>query len=225
MAKFIKRLAVFILPVFITAFIVLSPAVSAATVDEIVAMHDAGIPSDTIIKVIDATGLDRALDIDTIIYLKNKGLDQDVLDYLAGFLASDETTEPIYSEDSSQSNYMGGGFHDRYEAYSQNGYQDYNQYPSNSSGYYGPPGSISIYEPPVYFVGRYPYYGAWQAPHLYGYDPNAINYYYGNYPFFFPPYYNHDGRCDMDDIYRHWYHDRGFRIGYHDDNWNINLHF
>ncbi|MFH1676073.1 MAG: hypothetical protein ABIC40_03525 [bacterium] len=184
--------------------------VSAATIDEIVQMHESGISSDTIIAVIEATGLDEPLAISDLEFLNEVGIDSDILTYLAQYLPK-ENTEREYDENDEQaekSNRAGGeGFHaGRGTDYDYNryyGYDDYYSYRGNSDR------NVIIYEPPVYFLNNDPYYHAYRAPRVWRTDP----------------YYSHNGGISIyGDRYPYpvtvpmpWgYSDRSWRYGWRD---------
>ena len=185
-----------------------SPA-RAATIDEILAMNDAGLSPEVIIDVIDATGLEEPLDIDTLIMLQKKGVNEQVIEYLAGMLPDESQDQSGDSEnrDSEQSNRLGGeGFHhsNRYEnAQGQDSYYDYWEPSGDWNGYYPPLGSISIYEPPVYFIENKPYYHGWRAPRVY---PRRHDYRGYPYGYWYP-----DGYVVPfdNDYWWSWSHDRG----------------
>lgn len=234
----------------VALFLCMPTASQAATVDEIISMQDSGVPADVIIKVIDSTGLDKPVDVDTIILLQQHGVDKAVLDYLAG-LMSNENTPPAETgtdeaDNSSDSNYMGGEFHGNYSGGNYN-YEQSPQYsgrsgywegPGSGSGLYPPPGTISIYEPPVYMMGRHPY-GAYYSPHIYGYDPNNPQGYYYYDPYYYqsynnyPPYFYYDGNYSSGNWawgYNFGRHHRShdnhdFSVIYNDDHFGIRLHF
>jgi len=165
--------------------LILPYAAIAASADEVIAMTDAGIPPETIIDVIDATGADELLDTDTIISLMEYGVDNDVIEYLLE-LTDDDTKVEVSgyerwgSESEYRPNYAGGpGFNhngDNYDSYS-DGYWDNDRETTRGAQYYRPYGSgITVYEPPVWVYGRNNNY--YIDPNRYYYN----DYYNGYYP-------------------------------------------
>jgi hypothetical protein len=153
----------------------------AATVDEIISMQDSGLPAEVIIQVIDATGLDKPMDIDTLELLQKHGLDESVLSYLTKYLTEDaqastsdeKAQDNSQGDDSSTGNLIGGeGFHHNGDYYGSQGSGDngYWDGPSYRNDYYPPPGEISIYQPPVYVPYGNGYRHYYQAPRLYDYN-------------------------------------------------------
>src|SRR3989304_2743768 len=71
--------------IFLMAIFLLSAPAEAATIDDIIAMHDAGVSGDIIVDVIEATSLDEEMDADAILFLESIGLDPIVLDYLKSY--------------------------------------------------------------------------------------------------------------------------------------------
>ncbi|MCX6645543.1 MAG: hypothetical protein NTY09_04175, partial [bacterium] len=160
------------------AFIFLTPGANAATIDEILIMSDAGIPTDVIIEVVEATGLDDDLDEDAILKLVDADLDPTLLQYLLSFLPDsensnlvDDSNNPVDNSLSNNPNWAGGpGFshggtgynplNDRSDpnvywegpAYSDTYYRD------NYNNYYYPRNlGVVVYEPPVYQLYSHPY--------------------------------------------------------------------
>jgi hypothetical protein len=166
--------SVFVVGAFLAAMLIMVPSPArAATIDEILAMNDAGLSAEVIIDVIDATGLDEPIDVDTLILLQKKGVDEQVIEYLAGMLPDDNQggSENYEDQGAEESNRIGGeGFHssNRNDGANERNYgNDYWQPSDSYYGYYPPLGSISIYEPPVYFIDNEPYYHGWRAPRVY----------------------------------------------------------
>jgi hypothetical protein len=231
-----------------------APVVKAATFDEIVSMTESGLSPEVIIEVIEATGLDKPIDVDTWLSLEEQGVDKAVLEYLATLLPTDTSDEASGGEYATggeyDSNRIGGeGFH-------HNQYPNYPPQNSNNSDYwdgphyrdyYPPLGSIGVYVPPVYVpynYPNYPYYNAYPPanPYYYnrGYWDNGwyVLYDENNYiPY--NPYYDGYGSYGWNnsywtgnagDWYRRWRHDHdrdnfGGSIRYEGDNFGISLHF
>jgi len=156
------------------------PPVEAVTVDEIVSMHKAGVAPKIIIEVIEATGLEEEITWETLENLEKAGLDEIILDYLAGYLPESQGEENLGEESSegARSNLMGGeGFHhgQRYHnppsSHNNEEYWKYWEGVPFSDLIPQPwlPGTIYIFEPPVYFLYDDPYYRAWRAPRFYRY--------------------------------------------------------
>jgi hypothetical protein len=255
-----KTICAWIISLTASALLLIAVPTSAraATIDEIISMHDAGLPAEVIIQVIEATGLDEPLDIDTLNMLSEHGLDSEVLSYLTKYLPSEaegnseeSSAEP---ETSHHSNWAGGeGFHHDNSKYGpwDNSYRgnDYREGPRYGNDYYPPLGSISIYEPPVYFLNNRPYRHAYRAPHLYGYRPGwwsggqyiiPDGFFYNPY-FYLPPsgmwphgYY--DGWMTGDDWgadwFGRWRHGHGrsdwdssLGAWFRNDDFSISIHF
>jgi hypothetical protein len=239
--------------ILLFAWILIPIATHAATIDEIVAMSDAGLTPEVIIDVIDATGLEEPMDVDTWIGLQKQGVHEDVLSYLIQFLpeGSETGSDTSGSEgDPGDSNRLGGeGFHhggsDNYSNDYGNSGNDYWEGPSYRNDYYPPLGSIGVWVPPVYVMGRHPY-RAYPAPRYYdynrGYWDNGRYVIYDrnyNYPYYDMPYdywqyggYGHDQYWydNPDDWYWRWKYDRhgsGWNgsIEYNGDDFGISLHF
>jgi hypothetical protein len=181
--------------------LLLSSPLRACTVDEIIAMDEAGIPPEVVIEVIEATGLDDPVDIELITDLAELGVDSAVLEYLAGYLeqeAGDEEdadTDDDDEESNRHPNWGGGeGFHhggtgynplrDNEPASSRRDNRRYQPYDYR----YNPDRSVLVYEPPVYVLYNRPYYRAYRAPRYYD---------RGRYP--------HDWPWYVDD---RWFHPR-----------------
>jgi len=149
---------------------------NAATPDEIVAMTQAGIPSDVIIDVIDATGFEGELDADTLTLLIDSGVDESVVNYLlskledGGDIEAEVSGQEAWGADiTDHPNWVGGeGFHGRSR---ERGRQDdYWEGRSYYEDHYGPGYGIVVYEPPVYILDNHPYYHAYRAPRYYRYN-------------------------------------------------------
>jgi hypothetical protein len=154
----------------------------AATLDEIVAMQDAGISAEVIIEVIQSTGLDDPLDIDALIYLAQNGVDDAVLDFLAQALPVEASWEEIEagmtdseSDLSDHPNWAGGeGFHHGGTSYNPlrdrkpDVYWEGSQYGGYPYGYF-PDYRVRVYEPPVYILDDNPY-RAYRVPRYYRYN-------------------------------------------------------
>lgn len=225
----------------------------AATTDEIIAMSDAGLPPDIIIEVIKATGLPDPLDIDTIIRLKMHNIDNKILEYLASNFAQSESesSQPDESTKNSteekRANFLGGeGFHSKkYAPLLPDLTNSYPMDPYRNLDYYPNPGSIAIYEPPVYFLVKRPYYRAYKAPRYYRLPPlyrsGPLIFVYDDFLLYYPLPKWFDNPCDTywwtDDEwmfnwkgkwYRHHRYDdwdSTFDAWYHDDDFSISLHF
>jgi hypothetical protein len=197
----------------------------AATVSEIVEMHNLGVPPEVIIEVIQATGLDDELDEAAWAYLVDSEVDPMVLEYLAVEFLLDGSEYPAGEDDSSREvdvsqhpNRMGGeGFHHQPTGYNplydSGPREDYWSQQGYTGGCYTLPGGIVVYEPPVYILDNRPYYRAWQVPRVYphGYWDN------GRYMIYdtdrYRPYYSiSPGREN-----RRW-----TGRGWHDDFWGWN---
>ncbi len=157
----------------------------AATLDEIISMHDAGVPPQLIIEVIEATGLDEPLDVDSLVYLAESGVDSAVLDFLIDAFPVESGWEEIddardsTSDSGNHPNWAGGqGFHHGRGGTGYNPLRDQNY----DSGYWEGPGyrndyydsnyRVTIYEPPVYSRYNRPYYRAYRVPRVYRYYPD-----------------------------------------------------
>jgi hypothetical protein len=162
----------------LAAFFFFTPASNAATIDEILIMNDAGIPTDVIIEVVEATGLDGDLDEDAIVKLIDADLDPDLLQYILSFLPESDYSNMTGETDneaddnlSNNPNWAGGpGFsHDGSGYNTSNDGSDPNVYwdgPSYSDSYYGGnydnyyyPHNLGVvvYQPPVYQLYSHPY--------------------------------------------------------------------
>ena len=232
-------------------FLALPAAASAATVDEIISMHNAGLSSDIIIQVIDATGLDKPMDIDTLELLKKDGLDDSVLSYLTKYLPQDDQVKGGSGNgpDTGNDNLMGGpGFHQTPGGSGPNP-DDNSVCPGgsgpNPNGDYsvcpggpGPgcldstPGSVSIFRSPVYvpYGTRHRYY--YEAPPVYDYSQGywqngfwVINPYSSPFSYYpsdtFLPYFY----FSTDWRHRHSRFGFGNGIRYRGDGFSIGLHF
>ncbi len=173
----------FWLPVFIVLSLLITIPVQAATIAEIVAMSEAGVPPDVIIDVIDATGMEDPLDADSISWLLDSNVDNAVLEYVLVnyYIEDDIDIDDVMLESSSErdytDNWAGGGFHGStgYNPLNdQGGRTGYWDGPGGSSVYhddhYTNYGGIYIYEPPVYVLDNDPYYRAWRVPRNYYYN-------------------------------------------------------
>ena len=218
--------------VFAALMLLIAGPTHAATIDEIMAMQDAGVPNDVIIDVIDSTGLDDPLDADTIVWLVENDLDPEILGYLLEnyYVESDEETgkddygydpddnDPYSNMRSGEGFHGGAGYNplrdnDRDEYYRDNNYRDDNyrndNYYRNYYYYqdYGYP-VVYVYEPPVYLLYNHPY-RAYRTPRYYnGNTGTWINGYY-------PDYYHSYHRHNHDHYWDNWYENRGWR-GYSD---------
>ena len=207
---------IFLIALF--TFIFLTTGVNAATIDEILIMRDAGIPTEVIIEIVEATGLDDNLDEDAIIELVDADLDPDLLQYLLTWIPGDENytdyaTGGTYGSIEDHPNWAGGsGFHHGGTSYNPlNDRSDPDRYwegPSYTDGYYRDgynnyyyPGNmgITIYQPPVYQLYSNPYI-AYPLPRYYDYT----NYYHGYWDN--GRYVIYDG--DYIQHYDQWYRDR-----------------
>jgi hypothetical protein len=151
------------------AFFLAPETAVAATVNEITAMHDAGIPPEVMIEVLDATGIDEEVDEDTIVYLWDCGVDQDVIEFIIqNFLpdkSNPETEAPLSGDENLEDrpNFAGGlGFnHDGnpYQYWDGPSYTNDNYWPQYITPYNG----VTVYQPPVYIIPGYPYC-TYQAP-------------------------------------------------------------
>ena len=199
-------------------FAAATPAL-AATFDEIIAMQDAGIAPETIIEVIEATGLDEPLDVDALIYLAENDVDTMILDFLIDALPTDaawvdleEDSYARYEDISDHPNWAGGGgFHRGGTGYNPlRNRDDSNRYWEGSDGYYnyypnyGDDYRVRVYEPPVYILDDNPY-RAYRVPRVYNYNTNR---YRNPYTYTSPNYYVHPGN-------------RNYR--YYDNGWGGNL--
>ena len=226
--------------------------VLAATMDEIISMHKAGLPAEVIIKVIDATGIEFTIDADALAKLKGQGLDDAVLNRLADFIPSEikEETNGGSGGDKDVTrhpNWFGGeGFHSPETDRSTRRYRDSGDYygPENSryqTPYGSPPGSIWMSQPPVYVMGHGPSYPGCPFPRYYSYAPGYWN---GNvYVFYGNSYFPYEG---YNPCYSEWWRnqeysskwyldwrlsgrrhewDSSLDLKYRDDKFRIRIHF
>jgi hypothetical protein len=182
------RLAVlFGITVFMQFLIQLGSPVQSATLDEVIAMHEAGLSAEVIIKVLDATGMETAIDAETLVSLKEQGLDDEVLSRLADFISSgiddSRQAESTVGPDSAyQDNRLGGeGFHSNrsystppyYQEYDQQGYYQRGNFDNSryQTPFNTPLGSIWISRPPVYVFRRGGYVQVYPYGQYYDYGP------------------------------------------------------
>jgi len=217
------------LSVFLLLVFLVSSQTQAATMAEIIAMSDAGVPPDVIIDVIDATGMDDNPDADNIGWLLDSGIDDAVLEfilinyYIEDDIDIDQAIRDSEIQNDARDNWAGGSYHEGtgYIPMYQSSGNDRFSYDRNNGL-----GGIYIYEPPVYVLDNHPYYRAWQVPRTYGYadgysnGPGYIIYgneYYNPYsysdPWGYDPYWT-----DWDEDGR-WYDNRW----HHHDGWSGSL--
>jgi len=216
------------LMIVLVSVLILLPlqAAGAATLDEIVAMSDAGLPTEVIIEVIDVTGLDDTLDVDAITWLIESELNPDVLEFLLEYYYSGEDKEYFEDEENDPDEYSnrrsGEGFHGSsgYNPLRDRDDGDYYQ-ENNNYGYhysdntYYP--NVYVYEPPVYMMNNGPYYGAYRAPRIYNYNQSYRG--NGNYAWYDGNYYapHHYNEPYWNNYYEdHYRYDnrRGYRDGW-----------
>lgn len=202
----------------------------AATLDEIFIMSGAGIPTDIIIEVVEATGLDDELDEDAILELVDADLDPLLLEYLLTYLPDYDEYDLMENPDlydgnnlSNHPNWAGGsGFshggtgynplNDRSDpnvywegpAYSDSYYRDqYDNY------YYPRNMDVVIYEPPVYQLYSNPY-RAYPIPRYYNYSQGY--WYDGQYVIYDGDFHRNHNYCNDP-----WYRDRYYDYYWGDD--------
>ncbi len=212
-----------------------SPAF-AATSDEIISMHEAGVPSEIIIEVIEVTGFDDPLDTETIYYLVDYGVDQGIIDYLlsridddSDFFEEDSFRQAWGDDISNHPNWGGGdGFHHGTSGYNPlnernrqgdyregQRYRDNDYYRSNRDG-----GGIYIYAPPVYILDDGYWYGGYRTPRYYDNRNRNVRYsdpyYYDDYSRYYDRYWRDRDWCDYRYRYRDGWSGSYFWDGYYD---------
>ncbi len=194
----------------------------AATFDEIIAMHDAGVPSEIIIDVIEATGIEEEIDTETLVLLLDYGVDNTVIDYIIDLIGDEDIEVEVsgyQNLSAGHPNRAGGeGFYHGGDTY--NPLNDYSSVRYREDYYYDNtpqrgtsshlPGGVIVYEPPVYVQRNGSRYNNWyNAPRYYPGSHGSWN--NGSY---YNGYHGYDG-CNS----RHNYNDRYWNDGEW-DNWN-----
>jgi hypothetical protein len=238
-----------LIPVIFAMSLIFIPAVAnAATIDEIITMNNSGVSGELIVEVLDATGIDDPIDLDTLEYLESIDIDPYVLGYLRAIYNNnvDEVEEYVLDGDYDKSgthwNYAGGdGFSHggtTYNPNSDNNYKyNYDRSRRNDSWgiddylrNYNGNTSVYIYEPPVYYMYSNPY-GAYRSPRYY------YNNGYCGTSYYSPYYYSGGSRYYYDNGYyggfggRSHHYNRNYNYGsfgsffFSDDDWGIRLSF